>query len=98
MDVEPATAVTVPPQLLLRPFGEATTKPAGRLSVNAIPVSDTLAFGLPSVKFNTVEPFCTTVPGAKALLIVGGAATLKVADAELPVPPFVELTALVLLK
>jgi len=97
MEDEPATAVGVPPQPLLRPFGKSTTKPAGRLSVKPIPVSETCVFGLLRVKFNTADPFCTTVPGAKILLIVGGAFTFNVADAELPVPPFVELTALLLL-
>jgi hypothetical protein len=97
IDDEPATAVAVPPQPLLRAFGESTTKPAGRLSVKAIPVSDMCVLGLLRLKFNTADPFCTTVPGAKTLLIVGGAFTFKVADAELPVPPFVELTALLLL-
>jgi len=35
--------------------------------------------------------------GWKILLIVGGAITVKEAAAELPLPPLVELTALVLL-
>src|SRR5437899_1730407 len=44
---EPAVAVMVPPpQLPVRPFGVATTRPAGRLSVNATPVSATVVFGL----------------------------------------------------
>src|SRR4029077_11115874 len=36
---DPATAVGVPPQVLVSPLGVATTKPAGRVSVNATPVS-----------------------------------------------------------
>ena len=36
---EPAVAVAVPPHVLFRLEGVATTKPAGRLSVNATPVS-----------------------------------------------------------
>lgn len=36
-DDEPSTAVAVPPQVLFRLPGVATTKPAGRLSVNATP-------------------------------------------------------------
>lgn len=36
---EPAVAVAVPPQVLFRLEGVATTKPAGRLSVNATPFS-----------------------------------------------------------
>jgi hypothetical protein len=42
---EPATAVAVPPQLLVSALGVATTRPAGRLSVNAIPFNVTLVFG-----------------------------------------------------
>lgn len=34
---EPAAAAAVPPQLLFRFGGVATTKPTGRLSVNAMP-------------------------------------------------------------
>src|SRR5579864_2599380 len=36
---EPATAVAVPPHVLVNALGVATTRPAGRLSVKAIPVS-----------------------------------------------------------
>jgi hypothetical protein len=43
---DPATAAAVPPHVLLMPLGVATTSPAGRLSVNASPVSETPAFGL----------------------------------------------------
>lgn len=35
----PAAAVAVPPQVLLRPEGVATTRPSGRLSLNATPFS-----------------------------------------------------------
>src|SRR5262249_3913154 len=38
---DPGTAVTTPPQSLLSALGEAICKPAGKLSVNEIPVSDT---------------------------------------------------------
>src|SRR5882724_622054 len=91
-DPEPATAVAVPPHVLVRPFGVATTKPAGRLSVNATPVSATPAFGFVMVKVSEVEPFSGIVAAPNALLIVGGAATVRLADAVLPVPPFVEVT------
>src|SRR5260370_37310350 len=43
---EPAVAVTGPPQLLVRPLGGATTRPAGKLSVKAIPGRATLAVGV----------------------------------------------------
>lgn len=38
IDPDPATAVVVPPQVVLSPLGVATTNPAGRTSVNATPV------------------------------------------------------------
>src|SRR5712672_60648 len=45
-DPEPATAVAVPPQVLVSPFGVATTRPAGSVSAKATPVSaTTLAAG-----------------------------------------------------
>ena len=97
MDDEPAIAVTVPPQELVRPFGEAKNKPLGKLSVKAIPVSAMFAFRLLMVKLNVVISSCTIVAGAKTLLIVGGAITVRLADVALPVPPLVELTPLMLL-
>jgi len=42
---DPAVAVAVPPQVLFRFGVAATTRPAGRLSVNARPVSARLVFG-----------------------------------------------------
>jgi hypothetical protein len=42
---DPATAVAVPPQVLFKALGVATTKPAGRLSVKAIPLRATAVFG-----------------------------------------------------
>src|SRR5262249_60475807 len=45
-ELAPAVAVGVPPQVLLRLGVEATTSPAGRLSVNDNPLSVTLLFGL----------------------------------------------------
>src|SRR6266849_1812902 len=55
---EPPVAVIVPPPHdPARPFGVATTRPAGRLSVNATPVSATLTFGLVMVKLKLVVPF-----------------------------------------
>jgi hypothetical protein len=97
MDDEPAIAVNVPPQELVRLFGEAINNPAGKLSVKVIPVSDAFVFGLLTLKLIKVVPFCTTVFGWKSLVIVGGVTTCRVADAELPVPPLLELTGLVLL-
>lgn len=92
-EVEPAAAVAAPPQLLLRALGVETTKPAGRVSVKATPVSaTTFAGGLVIVKLSEVEPFTGTLAAPKALVITGGLATVRFAVAVLPVPPFVELT------
>ena len=57
MDDEPAIAVIVPPQLLVRSLGESSTSPPGRLSAKEIPVSDVFVFGLLIVKLNKVVPF-----------------------------------------
>src|SRR5262245_64010407 len=93
----PATAVAVPPQLFVR-FGVlATTRPAGRLSVNAKPFNVTAVLGLVMVNVNVVEPFSGIVNAPKALMIDGGLATVRLAVAVLPVPPLVELTAPVVL-
>jgi hypothetical protein len=93
----PATAVAVPPQLLLRLFGVATTIPAGKLSVKATPVSAIPVFGLVMVRVSEVVPFNGIVAAPKALAIDGGLATVRFAVAVFPVPPFVELTAPVVL-
>jgi hypothetical protein len=94
----PSTAVAVPPQVLLRLPGVATTIPAGILSVNAIPVSVTFVFGLSIVKISKACPFSGIWFDAKNPLVIdGGEATVKLAEAVLPVPPFVELTLPVVL-
>ena len=57
-EAEPATAVGVPLQVLLSPLGVATTKPAGKVSVNPIPVSEIVfTDGLVMVKVSEVVPF-----------------------------------------
>src|SRR6478609_8080374 len=75
----------------------ATTRPAGRLSVNAMPVSEVVVFGLEMLKVSDVVPFSGITAAPKALVMVGGVPTLKFADAVLPVPPFVEVTLPVVL-
>src|SRR5258708_7166556 len=94
---EPATAVAVPPQVLLRLLGVATTSPAGRLSVKAIPLSATVVFGLLMVNVSDVAPFNGICAAPNALLMVGGEATVRFDVAVLPVPPLVELTLPVVL-
>jgi len=95
---DPATAVAVPPQVLVSPFGVETTIPAGNVSVKATPVSATaLAAGLAIVKVNEVDPFSGTLAAPNALAMEGGAITLMLAEAVPPVPPCVEVTLPVVL-
>lgn len=89
---DPATAVVVPPQVLFKPLGVATTRPAGRLSVNATPVSARLVLGFWIVNVSEVVPFSGIAAAPNALVMVGGVATVRLAEAVLPVPPFVEVT------
>jgi hypothetical protein len=52
---EPGVAVIIPsPHVPVSPFGVATTKPAGRLSVNPTPLSAIPLLGLFTVKLNVV--------------------------------------------
>jgi hypothetical protein len=96
--VDPATTVVTPAQVFVRPFGVATTKPVGSVSVNATPVSATaLATGLVIVKVSDVVPFSGIAAAPKALAIDGGATTLIEAEAVPPVPPWVEVTLPVVL-
>ena len=89
---EPAAAVAVPAQVLLRLGVGATTNPAGRLSVNASPVSARLVFGLLMVNVSEVVPFSGMLAAPKALVIDADEATVRFAEAVLPVPPFVDVT------
>src|SRR5712671_306998 len=94
----PATAVMVPlPQDPVSPFGVASTRPAGRVSVKATPLSATFVFGFVMVKLNEVDPFNGMLAAPKDLVIVGGVATVRFAEAVLPVPPLVEVTLPVVL-
>jgi hypothetical protein len=95
---DPATAVAVPPQVLVNPFGVATTSPAGSVSVNATPVSATaFAAGLEIVKVSDVVPFNGRLTAPNALAIDGGDTTLTLAEAVPPVPPSTEVTLPVVL-
>ena len=96
-DPEPPTAVAVPLHVLLRFGVDATTKPAGKLSVNAIPLNATVVFGLVTVKVSDVVPFSGIEAAPNALTMPGGDATVRLAVAVLPVPPLVEVTAPVVL-
>src|SRR5579862_3026849 len=88
VNVPPHTVAVLPP----------TVSPVGSVSVNATPVSATvLAAGLVIVKVSEVVPFSATAVGLKALAIDGGATTAILAEAVFPVPPSVDVTALVVL-
>jgi hypothetical protein len=89
---EPAAAVAVPPQVLVKALGVATINPAGRLSVKAIPVSARLVLGFWIVNVSEVVPFNGICAAPKALAMEGGVATVKLAEAVLPVQPLVEVT------
>jgi len=79
MDEEPAVAVIAPaPQVPVNPFGVATIKPVGNVSVKATPVSTVLVFGLLIVKLKVVVPFNGTVAAPKDLVIDGGPTTVTV--------------------
>src|SRR5205085_9596683 len=94
----PATAVMVPlPQVPVSPFGVATTRPAGRLSVKATPLRATFVFGLLMLKVRVLLAFSATLVGLNALVMVGAEATVRLAVAVLPVPPLVEVTLPVVL-
>jgi len=62
MLLDAAAAVSVPPpQLPVRPFGAATTCPAGRASVKPIPLREALAFGFARLNVSDVMPFSGTL-------------------------------------
>src|SRR5262249_26783026 len=81
----PAVAVTVPPQVLLTFGVELTTRVPvldGRVSLKLIPVRSPAAveFGLLIVKVKVAVPFIGMLAeGLNALLIVGGATTVRFA-------------------
>src|SRR4051812_34652997 len=92
----PAVAVMVPPpQLPVRPFGVATTNPAGSTSVKPTPVNVVAAFVLLSVNVSVVVALGRSVDVPNAFAIVAGvtAATVTLALAVLPVPPLADPTA-----
>ncbi|MGH9823513.1 MAG: hypothetical protein ACREDR_09705, partial [Blastocatellia bacterium] len=95
--VSPANGVNVP-HPGTAPGGAATCNPAGSASVNATPDKLTVEFGLVSVKVRVVVPPRGTLGTPNALLIIGGASTVRVAVLlAAPVPPLVEVTVLVVL-
>jgi hypothetical protein len=96
--VSPGVAFHVPVQVEPIPAGLATCKPGGKLSEKLTPVRGTLLFGLLRVKVSCDRPPNGIVVGRNAMLTVGGAATVIMALAVLPVPPFPELTVTLLVS
>src|SRR5712692_1043501 len=90
--VLPAAGAKAPPQVLLAPGTAATCRPDGSVSLKPTPVSATVVFGFVMVNVRVAEPPSRMVEGANALLILGGATTVMLAEAVLPVPPFAEVT------
>jgi hypothetical protein len=71
--------------------------PAGSVSLKPTPVSPiVLAAGLVIVKLKVADPFSGMLAPPKASLIIGGAATARLAVVLFPVPPLVELTVTLL--
>ena len=80
--LEPATsAATAPPEQVVEAFGVlAIVSPAGRLSVNAAPVNAcALLLAIVMVSVEVCPAF--TAAGLKALLMIGGFNTFRVAVA-----------------
>ena len=94
-----AVAVIVPlPHDPVTFGGVATTTPDGKLSVNATPLSATPVFGLVMLKLNVLLAFNGMLVGLNDLIMLGGLATVRVADAAAPLPPSVELIGPVLFR
>ncbi len=97
MDDEPTMAPIVPPgHELLAAAGDATTTPAGSASMNEMPVSVALAFGLLMTNDNDVDPPSGTEEVPNDASSFGGATIVIDAVAEAPVWSL-ELTVLVVL-
>jgi hypothetical protein len=98
IELAPAVGEYVPPQVLPEFGVVATTTPDGNVSLTPTPVSPTvLAAGLVMVMVSVEVPPTAMLVGANTLVMVGGDTAANVAEAVRPVPPFVELTAPVVL-
>src|SRR6266852_9817698 len=98
MLLPPAVAESVPPQVLLAPFGLDTTSPEGRLSEKATPLKAVPVLGLVMVNVTLVEPLSGMLVAPNALVMVGGATTVRAAVLlVLPAPVSLELIAPVVL-
>src|SRR5215472_115280 len=106
MTLVPAVAVTEPLHVLLTLGVLDTTSVAvpepllkGSVSLKATPVRSPAAvvFGLLMVKVTVVVPFSGMLAAPNALLMVGGATTVMLAVAVLPVPAVVSVALTLLL-
>ena len=96
----PAVAAMVPPPHdPVSPLGVATTKPAGRVSVNPMPPRATVVLGLVIVKLSDVAAPTEIEDAPNALEIVGAATafTMRVAEAGPPGPASLLVTCEVVL-
>lgn len=84
-------------QVLPMTRGEATARFVGKVSENATPLRSAVEFGLVRVNVIVEVPLVGMLAGEKAFAIDGGVNTVTVAEAVFPVPPFVEVTAPVVL-
>src|SRR6266849_4989552 len=92
MVVSPGAGANVPPHVLLEPGTAATCRPSGKVSLTATPLKAVPVLGLVMVKVRVEVPPTEVLVGEKALLMLGGATTVTLAIAVLPVPPLVEVT------
>src|SRR5262245_27328829 len=94
---DPGAAVAAPEQLFVRPFGDATVRPAGVASAKATPVGATKLLGFRSEKLTTVVRPGRNLFGRNVFVMTGGATTSSVAEAAFPAPATFALTLLVVL-
>src|SRR5262249_34622514 len=91
-----AVVASVPPQVLALAVG--TDSPAGSASIKLIPVRPRPVFGLVIVNVRLVVPPTRMLAAPKLFVIIGAEATVTVAVLlAAPVPPFVDVTAPVVL-
>jgi hypothetical protein len=83
---EPATAVALPPQLLVSPLGVATVTLAGSVMLSATPLSDA-ALPLLSVMVRVLVPPVTMLDGLSEAVEVGALGAVTTRVAEVPALP-----------
>jgi hypothetical protein len=68
----PGAAVAVPPQAFPNPLDAAITRPGGKMSLKATPVSDVATFGLEMVIVSVAVLPADILPGLNPMLMDGG--------------------------